>query len=101
MDLKKIEAIVKWQNLESVIGLRLFLGFCNYYRMSRDTSVTPYIHATYFHLFPPQSATSSTAICRNPPSLPNSATIYRFCQILPSLPNSARTETMHGTVPLT
>src|SRR6266702_4691091 len=32
MDPKKIEAIVNWQNLESVIGLRLFLGFCNYYR---------------------------------------------------------------------
>ena len=31
MDLKKIEAIVEWQNLESIIGLRLFLGFCNYY----------------------------------------------------------------------
>ena len=32
MDLKKVEAIVNWQDLESVIGLRLFLGFCNYYR---------------------------------------------------------------------
>jgi len=32
MDLKKIEAIVNWQDLENVIGLRLFLGFCNYYR---------------------------------------------------------------------
>jgi len=32
MDLKKIEAIVEWKDLESVIGLRLFLGFCNYYR---------------------------------------------------------------------
>ena len=32
MDLKKIEAIVKWQNLENVIRLRLFLGFCNYYK---------------------------------------------------------------------
>ena len=31
MDLKKIEAIVNWQNLENVIDLRLFLGFCNYY----------------------------------------------------------------------
>jgi hypothetical protein len=31
IDLKKIKAIVKWQNLESVIGLKLFLGFCNYY----------------------------------------------------------------------
>jgi len=32
MDLKKIKAIVNWQDLENVIELRLFLGFCNYYR---------------------------------------------------------------------
>jgi len=32
MDPKKIEAIVNWQDLENVIGLRLFLVFCNYYR---------------------------------------------------------------------
>jgi len=32
IDLKKIEAIVNWQDLENVTGLRLFLGFCNYYR---------------------------------------------------------------------
>jgi len=32
MDPKKIEAIVNWQDLENVINLRLFLGFCNYYR---------------------------------------------------------------------
>jgi len=32
MDLKKIKAIVEWKDLESVIGLRSFLGFCNYYR---------------------------------------------------------------------
>jgi len=32
MDLKKIKAIVNWQDLENVTGLRLFLGFCNYYR---------------------------------------------------------------------
>ena len=31
MDLKKIKAIVNWQDPESIIGLRLFLGFCNYY----------------------------------------------------------------------
>ena len=31
IDLKKIEAIVNWQNLENIIGLKLFLGFCNYY----------------------------------------------------------------------
>jgi len=32
MDPKKIEAIVNWQDLENVTGLRLFLRFCNYYR---------------------------------------------------------------------
>jgi len=32
IDLKKIKAIVNWQDLENVTGLRLFLGFCNYYR---------------------------------------------------------------------
>jgi len=32
MDLKKVKAIVSWQELENVIQLRLFLGFCNYYR---------------------------------------------------------------------
>jgi len=32
IDLKKIKAIVNWQDLESVINLKLFLGFCNYYR---------------------------------------------------------------------
>jgi len=32
IDLKKVEAIVNWQELENVIQLRLFLGFCNYYR---------------------------------------------------------------------
>jgi len=32
IDLKKIEAIVNWQDLENIIGLRLFLGFYNYYR---------------------------------------------------------------------
>ncbi len=32
MDPKKIEVIVNWQDLENVIGLRLFLGFYNYYR---------------------------------------------------------------------
>jgi hypothetical protein len=31
MDLKKIKAIVNWQDPESVIGLKSFLGFCNYY----------------------------------------------------------------------
>jgi len=32
INLKKIKAIVNWQDLENIIGLRLFLGFCNYYR---------------------------------------------------------------------
>ena len=31
IDLKKIKAIINQQNLKNVIGLRLFLGFCNYY----------------------------------------------------------------------
>ena len=32
MDLKKIKTIVNWQDLENITGLRLFLGFYNYYR---------------------------------------------------------------------
>src|SRR6266702_4594605 len=32
IDPKKIKAIVNWQDLENVIGLRSFLGFCNYYK---------------------------------------------------------------------
>jgi len=32
IDLKKIKAIVNWQEPENVTQLRLFLGFCNYYR---------------------------------------------------------------------
>jgi hypothetical protein len=31
IDLKKIKAIVNWQDLKSVTGLKLFLKFCNYY----------------------------------------------------------------------
>ena len=31
INLKKIKAIINWQNLENIIGLKLFLGFCNYY----------------------------------------------------------------------
>jgi len=32
INLKKIKAIVSWQELENVTQLRLFLGVCNYYR---------------------------------------------------------------------
>jgi len=32
MDLKKVKAIVSWQELENIMQLRSFLGFCNYYR---------------------------------------------------------------------
>ena len=32
IDLKKVEAIVNQQKLENGIQLRLFLGFCNYYK---------------------------------------------------------------------
>jgi len=32
IDLKKIKAIVNWQELENIIQLRSFLGFCNYCR---------------------------------------------------------------------
>src|SRR6266705_398675 len=32
IDLKKVKAIVSWQDLENVIGLKSFLGFCNYYK---------------------------------------------------------------------
>ena len=31
IDLKKIKAIINWQDLENIIGLRSFLGFYNYY----------------------------------------------------------------------
>ena len=31
IDLKKIKAIVNQQDLKNVIGLKSFLGFCNYY----------------------------------------------------------------------
>jgi len=32
IDPKKIEVIVNWQDLKSVTNIKLFLGFCNYYR---------------------------------------------------------------------
>ena len=31
IDLKKIKAIVNWQELSNITELRSFLGFCNYY----------------------------------------------------------------------
>ena len=31
IDLKKIKAIVNQQDLKNIIGIKLFLGFCNYY----------------------------------------------------------------------
>ena len=31
IDLKKIKAIINWQDPKNVTGLRSFLGFCNYY----------------------------------------------------------------------
>jgi len=32
IDLKKIKAIVNWQELENITQLKSFLGFCNYCR---------------------------------------------------------------------
>ena len=32
IDLKKIKAIVNQQDLKNIIGLKSFLGFCNYYQ---------------------------------------------------------------------
>ena len=31
INLKKIKAIVNQKNLKNITGLKLFLGFCNYY----------------------------------------------------------------------
>ena len=31
INLKKIKAIVNWQELSNITELKLFLGFCNYY----------------------------------------------------------------------
>jgi len=31
IDLRKVKAIVSWQELENITQLRLFLGFYNYY----------------------------------------------------------------------
>ena len=32
IDLKKIKAIINWQEPSNITNLQLFLGFCNYYR---------------------------------------------------------------------
>ena len=32
IDLKKVKAIVDWQDLKNIISLRSFLKFCNYYQ---------------------------------------------------------------------
>jgi len=32
IDPRKVQAIVDWQDLENITGLRSFLGFCNYCR---------------------------------------------------------------------
>ena len=32
INLKKIKAIVNWQDLKNIISLRSFLRFCNYYQ---------------------------------------------------------------------
>ena len=32
INLRKVKAIVSWQELENITQLRLFLGFYNYYR---------------------------------------------------------------------
>src|SRR6266568_3372225 len=52
--------------------------------LSQDTSMTPYIHATYF---PPVSTTICHKFHRN---LPQSAVSAKFCHNLPFLPNSAK-----------
>jgi len=49
INLKKVKAIVSWQELENVIQLRLFLGFYNYYRRFIAQwlkSIKPFIRLT-------------------------------------------------------
>src|SRR6266702_3437147 len=56
--------------------------------LSQDTSITPYIHATYF---PPVSTTIYHKFHRNLPQVPPQfAVICRFCQILPQSTVSAK-----------
>ena len=49
MDLKKVKAIVSWQELRNVTQLRSFLGFYNYYRRFIAQwlkSIKPFIRLT-------------------------------------------------------
>jgi len=49
IDLKKVKAIVSWHELENITQLRLFLGFCNYYRRFIAQwlkSIKPFIRLT-------------------------------------------------------
>jgi len=49
IDLKKVKAIVSWQELENVTQLKSFLGFCNYYRRFIAQwlkSIKPFIRLT-------------------------------------------------------
>ena len=49
IDPKKIEAIVNQQDLKNVIGLRSFLGFCNYYQRfitNWSDKIEPFIRMT-------------------------------------------------------
>ena len=49
MDPKKIKAIVNWQDLKSVIGLKLFLGFYNYYKKfiaNQSSKIKPFTRMT-------------------------------------------------------
>ena len=49
INLKKIKAIVNWQDLENIIGLRSFLGFCNYYQRfiaNQSNKIEPFTRMT-------------------------------------------------------
>ena len=49
MDLKKIEAIINQQDLESIINLKLFLKFYNYYKKfitNQSSKIEPFTKIT-------------------------------------------------------